>query len=39
MGDPHASVFRVGYPEVSVAGAEFVHVAARPTHRGLQHIM
>jgi len=39
MGHTHASVFRVMDPEVSISSSEFVHVTARPAHRGLQHIV
>jgi hypothetical protein len=38
-GHPHAQVFRVWLSEVSLAGAEFVHVAALPPHCGLHYFV
>jgi hypothetical protein len=35
----HEPVFRIGLSEMPVAGAEFVHVAILPPHRGLQHVV
>ncbi len=35
----HAAIFRVRCSEAPFSGVEFMHMAVKPTHCGLQHIV